>query len=414
MPSSGAEPDVSDGSSHSIPVVVTSEDGRTLSLDVPPRAPLRRIAPAIEKHFKIAPTSQVLKYNGDPLQLSDSLQSAGALLLPGEPYVKLHLQTARGNLVSLVGSMPNGKEIPISVHESSTFKEIKALLCKKEGSGNLDPKTVRLYFRYNELVDRASPQYYHLPNNSKIEVVRKPDFDFEAKRNQHTTAGATSSSGAEQQRTTQTISKKKPAASAAAKRRAGGPVSPRKTTAAEGSNSEGERRNDTRVTSARVSTTSGAAGGSTNFSSSRTGLGATARPSSVPANTRTPTRRQQYTPTNTKDNRPKAYYELEKEESEGEDEDERRIRLMAESVAAMKTKLGASSATTSSPARARVSSAAAGSRLGGGDFGDADSNRLRKELREMSQKYQMALDRIEELEQTVERYQRFCRKCLTF
>jgi hypothetical protein len=60
--------------------------------------------------------------------------------------------------------------------EHTTIAEVKRALTAKDNS--LDAKDIRLLWRYNELNDKATLEYYRIPTNAKITVTRRPNFDF--------------------------------------------------------------------------------------------------------------------------------------------------------------------------------------------------------------------------------------------
>jgi hypothetical protein len=465
--------------SDTLPVVIIHEDGRTLSLDVPLKAPIKSIAPAIEDHFKLAASSQVLKYNGDALQTNDSLQSAGALLLPGEPYVKLHLQTARGNMVALVGTLPNGKEVPLSVHETTTFRDVKAQFC--DGT-KFDPHQLRMYYRYNELHDTATPQYYRLPNNAKIEIVRKPDLDLDHLKEKSKSRVEKSNHERQQElkerREAHSVKEKK---SATVQRRATGhshnaaqsreeelrrlanelksekPESRgrqgqsqgqgrnrssdqsdqeygRKGTAGTrtGSRPSSNARNvDTSYSSNRGSDREGAGkgygqGGSGLTSSyggqgragsagarqrppsssySATGFSSSARPSSA----------QRRTPIHTQQNRPKAFYEVNRgSDSDSEDdldENSQRLKLLKRTIAQLQGHVVGEPLPGYKGSPRKVSSRIRDPNTGDPVM-DGTIESLRRQVKEADSRYQEALERIAELEGTIQRYQSLLRKAV--
>ena len=158
-----------------VPILVADDYGETLYTELRLDSAVGELQPLIQKHFNVHVRVQVLKCNGQLVQPNLSLRRNGCLLLQGEPYVKIHMSVAKGPTLALVFVLPDKREIPLAVAETSSVKRVKEELCAVDGV-DLDPKDIRLLWRYNELNDKATLDYYRVVTRTKISVARKPQF----------------------------------------------------------------------------------------------------------------------------------------------------------------------------------------------------------------------------------------------
>jgi hypothetical protein len=158
-----------------IPILVADDYGDSLYTELKLDSAVGELQPLIQAHFNVHVSVQMLKCNGQLVQPNLSLRRNGCLLLQGEPYVKIHMSVAKGPNLALVFVLPDKREIPLAFPETATVKRVKEELCAVEGVA-LDPKDIRLLWRYNELNDKATLEYYRVVTRTRINVAKKPLF----------------------------------------------------------------------------------------------------------------------------------------------------------------------------------------------------------------------------------------------
>lgn len=147
--------------------------------------PLSAIQGELEDVFLVHKDVQLLFHIGELKDIRLSLRRNGCLLLKGDPHIKLTMKVAKGHQRNLVFVFPDKREVALAVNETETVHSVKDRLCdefqQEPGLGELldDPKEIRLLWRYNELNDRATIQYYNIPTNAKVNVARRPKFSFD-------------------------------------------------------------------------------------------------------------------------------------------------------------------------------------------------------------------------------------------
>lgn len=192
-----------------VPVRVFNASGEYFDTETHLYAPMKILQWAIEDFFKVKMEAQQLLYNREPVDPTRSLYENGCLLLKGEPYVKIVFTIKRGPLLNIVCHWSRThEEVPIACLESSTIAEVKQILydellqrhrhrCKEEESARQDagrkensssgapsslpppprpplsPSQMRILWRYMELNDKATLDYYRVPTNAAFFVLRK-------------------------------------------------------------------------------------------------------------------------------------------------------------------------------------------------------------------------------------------------
>jgi hypothetical protein len=170
-----------------VPILVADDYGDSLFTELRLDSPIGELQPLIQAHFNVHVCVQVLKCNGQLVQPHLSLRRNGCLLLLGEPYIKIHMSVAKGPTLALVFILPDKREVPLAFPENTTVKRVKESLCTVEGV-DLDPTDIRLLWRYNELNDKATLEYYRVVTRTRINVAKKPHF-FEDGGGPETAAG---------------------------------------------------------------------------------------------------------------------------------------------------------------------------------------------------------------------------------
>ncbi|KEG09619.1 hypothetical protein DQ04_04931000 [Trypanosoma grayi] len=159
-----------------VPVRVVSVHGDFFDTELHQDAPLRILQSAVEDCFKVRPELQLLTHNRQPINPSVSLKRNGCLLLKGDPYVKIVLDIKKGTKLNLVCQMPHYEPIPLACEGADTVWEVKKKFCATIAKPELTPQRIRLLWRYWELNDKATLDYYHLHTNAKLSVMKKRGF----------------------------------------------------------------------------------------------------------------------------------------------------------------------------------------------------------------------------------------------
>lgn len=193
-----------------VPVRVFNTTGEYFDTETHLYAPMNVLQWAIEDFFKVKPETQQLLYNREPIDPTRSLHENGCLLLKGEPYVKIVFTIKRGPLLNIVCHWSRAhEEVPIACLETSTIAEVKQILydellqryrrrrveeeeaaAKQAGGRSEDgagvaspclppaplpppPSRMRVLWRYMELNDKATLEYYRVPTNAAFFVLLK-------------------------------------------------------------------------------------------------------------------------------------------------------------------------------------------------------------------------------------------------
>lgn len=193
-----------------VPVRVFNSTGEYFDTETHLFAPMKVLQWAIEDFFKVKPETQQLLYNREPIDPTRSLHDNGCLLLKGEPYVKIVFHIKRGPLLNLVCHWSRThEEIPIACLETCTIAEVKQILYKElveryrrrrqeeekeaarqgvherppgEDADGIAvsvppspplPSRMRILWRYMELNDKATLDYYRVPTNAAFFVLLK-------------------------------------------------------------------------------------------------------------------------------------------------------------------------------------------------------------------------------------------------
>ncbi|ORC88933.1 uncharacterized protein TM35_000141440 [Trypanosoma theileri] len=159
-----------------VPVRVVSVHGDFFDTELHQDAPLRILQSAVEDCFKVRPELQLLTHNRQQINTNVSLRRNGCLLLKGDPYVKIVLDIKKGTKLNLVCQMAHTEPIPLACESADTVWEVKKKFCAALGKVDLTPQRIRLLWRYWELNDKATLDYYHLPTNAKLSVMKKRGF----------------------------------------------------------------------------------------------------------------------------------------------------------------------------------------------------------------------------------------------
>ncbi|CUG86819.1 membrane-associated protein, putative [Bodo saltans] len=158
--------------------------------------PLSTLQAELEDVFLVHKDVQLIFHIGELKDVRVSLRRNGCLLLKGDPHIKLTMKVAKGPQRNLIFVFPDKREVALAVGESELVRAVKNQLCdefqQERGLEELleDPKEIRLLWRYNELNDRASLQYYNIPTNAKVNVARKPKFSFDQGKREEEAAEA--------------------------------------------------------------------------------------------------------------------------------------------------------------------------------------------------------------------------------
>ncbi|RNF16801.1 uncharacterized protein Tco025E_05031 [Trypanosoma conorhini] len=159
-----------------VPVRVVSVHGDFFDTELHQDAPMRILQQAAEDCFKVRPELQLLTHNRQQINPKLSLRRNGCLLLKGDPYVKIVLDIKKGTKLNLVCQVPHHEPVPLACEGADTVWEVKKKLCTALAKAELTPQRIRLLWRYWELNDKATLDYYHLPTNAKLSVMRKRGF----------------------------------------------------------------------------------------------------------------------------------------------------------------------------------------------------------------------------------------------
>ncbi|KAG8346713.1 hypothetical protein TRVL_02453 [Trypanosoma vivax] len=159
-----------------VPVRVVSVHGDFFDTEVHHDAPLRIVQRAVEDYFKVRPELQLLTHNRQPINPTLSLRRNGCLLLKGDPYVKLLLDVKKGTRLNIICQMAQCEPVPLACAATDTIWDVKTKFCAALARSDVTPQRIRLLWRYWELNDKATVDYYHLPTNAKLSVMRKRSF----------------------------------------------------------------------------------------------------------------------------------------------------------------------------------------------------------------------------------------------
>nr|CCD15114.1 unnamed protein product [Trypanosoma congolense IL3000] len=159
-----------------VPVRVVSVRGDFFDMEIHQDMPLRVVQKAVEDCFKIRPELQLLTHNRQAINPNASLRRNGCLLLKGDPFVKLVLDVKKGPKLNIICQISNSEPIPIVCDGEDTIWDVKKKFCNAVGKPNVTPQRIKLMWRYWELNDKATVDYYHIPTNSKLTVMKKRDF----------------------------------------------------------------------------------------------------------------------------------------------------------------------------------------------------------------------------------------------
>ncbi|ESL11533.1 hypothetical protein TRSC58_00713 [Trypanosoma rangeli SC58] len=171
-----AQPPVPVQLTHLVPVRVVSVHGDFFDTELHQDAPMRILQRAAEDCFKVRPELQLLTHNRQQINPNLSLRRNGCLLLKGDPYVKILLDIKKGKTLNIVCQMPHHEPVPLACEAAGTVWEVKKKFCSALSRAELAPQRIRLLWRYWELNDKATLDYYHLPTNAKLSVMRKRGF----------------------------------------------------------------------------------------------------------------------------------------------------------------------------------------------------------------------------------------------
>ena len=378
-----------------VPLVIVSEDGKlTLETSLDVDEPLSHIASQIQEKFHVCPPSQMLKYNGDLLQSSLSLQQNGALLLRGEPYLKLMLQVSRGQMAALQISWPSGRIIPMSISEKASVVDLKHEICEMAASllgHRWSVKEMRLLYRGQELHDTAQIDYYHLPNQARVDVVRKPDVgagEYSTVRTKDVPEGV---------RTSQR------AASARARNEPAVPLPP-----ASASKAARERELRARPAAKRIPPAVAPPSRRQNVAMTPPAEHmrervVPRRTAATPAYTRVP---QELPPRHTTSNRPRSYYEEEERDEDDDDVlEEEAMRDVSQSVRRLEDKIRALKEGTPYKKYTAREGVELPRATQADAFMEAKLKAREDKIKELEEKNALAQSRIAELEENVHRLQ---------
>ncbi|EKF30122.1 hypothetical protein MOQ_006077 [Trypanosoma cruzi marinkellei] len=159
-----------------LPVRVVSVHGDFFDTELHQDAPMRILQQAVEDCFKVRPELQLLTHNRQQINPNLSLRKNGCLLLKGDPYVKIVVDIKKGTRLNLVCQVPHHEPIPLACEGAETVWDVKKKLCTALSKTELTPQRIRLFWRYWELNDKATLDYYQLPTNAKISVMKKRGF----------------------------------------------------------------------------------------------------------------------------------------------------------------------------------------------------------------------------------------------
>ncbi|RNF02017.1 hypothetical protein TraAM80_06632 [Trypanosoma rangeli] len=171
-----AQPPVPVQLTHLVPVRVVSVHGDFFDTELHQDAPMRILQRAAEDCFKVRPELQLLTHNRQQINPNLSLRRNGCLLLKGDPYVKILLDIKKGKTLNIVCQMPPHEPVPLACEAAGTVWEVKKKFCTALSKAEVTPQRIRLLWRYWELNDKATLDYYHLPTNAKLSVMRKRGF----------------------------------------------------------------------------------------------------------------------------------------------------------------------------------------------------------------------------------------------
>jgi hypothetical protein len=158
--------------------------------------PLTTLQGELEDVFLVHKDVQLIFHIGDLKDVRLSLRRNGCLLLKGDPHIRLTMKVAKGPQRNLIFVFPDKREVALAVGETEVVRAVKHQLCdefqQERGLEELleDPKEIRLLWRYNELNDRATLQYYNIPTNAKVNVAKRPKFSFDQGRREEEAAEA--------------------------------------------------------------------------------------------------------------------------------------------------------------------------------------------------------------------------------
>eukprot|EP00796_Vickermania_ingenoplastis_P011764 gene11764-8091_t len=175
------------------PVRVFNSAGEYFDTELHIDAPLELLQLAIEDFFLVKPETQLLLHNRQTLNPKLSLRRNGCLMLKGDPFVKISFQLKRGPLLNLVCHLSSTHEMfPVACYEDWTVWEAKEALsneierkrrARTDAAGEAAPPPgvavaptagrMRLLYRYMELNDRATLEYYRIPTNATLYIMLK-------------------------------------------------------------------------------------------------------------------------------------------------------------------------------------------------------------------------------------------------
>lgn len=159
-----------------VPVRVVSVHGDFFDMEIHQDAPLHIVQRAAEDCFKVRPELQLLTHNRKPINPNQSLRRNGCLLLKGDPFVKIVLDVKKGSRLNIVCQMAHCEPIPLACEAEDTIWDVKKKFCSSLEKSEVTPQRIRLLWRYWELNDKATVDYYHIPTNSKLTVMKKRDI----------------------------------------------------------------------------------------------------------------------------------------------------------------------------------------------------------------------------------------------
>ncbi|KAF5216746.1 hypothetical protein ECC02_010460 [Trypanosoma cruzi] len=159
-----------------VPVRVVSVHGDFFDTELHQDAPMRILQQAVEDCFKVRPELQLLTHNRQQINPNLSLRRNGCLLLKGDPYVKIVVDIKKGTRLNLVCQVPHQESIPLACEGAETVWDLKKKLCTALSKAELTPQRIRLFWRYWELNDKATLDYYQLPTNAKLSMMKKRGF----------------------------------------------------------------------------------------------------------------------------------------------------------------------------------------------------------------------------------------------
>jgi hypothetical protein len=157
------------------PVRVNFQVGRPFGTRMETNEPLSVLRPYLSRHFGVAEAEQLLLWGNR--EIDDKLTVSGnGLRTATDGIVHLNLTSLNKRKVYLQAKLPSGKVTVFGVEPSSSMLDIKQLLCSREDTelSGEDPMSLRLMCNYNELQDDATVGYFRIQTGQTVIVMTRP------------------------------------------------------------------------------------------------------------------------------------------------------------------------------------------------------------------------------------------------